>query len=338
LYRLLFKKGKRLKSNHLNIAVTGTGSLIGQAIIKSIKGSVYKESTILGMDYFEDTVGSYWCSENKILPDILSDNINEDMWLSSLENYLLEHKIDILFPGVDFELLLLSRNKNELENKTGAKIIVSPEPTITISDDKYETYLMLKKAGLAYPESFLPDEDWLGKLSFPFIIKPRKGARSKGVFLVSSIEDYKRKIELVNDPVLQEYVGNQNREYTCGVIGINGQFKKAIVLNRSLKEGNTFKSKFSFDTPPNIYNYIQSIAEVLSIHGSCNFQLRLDKENNPKLFEINARCSGTTFMRKLFGYNEVEFIISCVMFGKEELFKLREGEAIRYFEEKLLNN
>ena len=38
----------------LNIAVTGTGSLIGQAIIKSVQRSALnKEIGIIGFDYFD---------------------------------------------------------------------------------------------------------------------------------------------------------------------------------------------------------------------------------------------------------------------------------------------
>jgi len=53
------------------ICVTGTGSLIGQAIIKSNKSSCFKNERLRGVDNFETTIGSYWTDENHILPDIL---------------------------------------------------------------------------------------------------------------------------------------------------------------------------------------------------------------------------------------------------------------------------
>ena len=37
------------------IAVTGTGSLVGQAIIKSIKKTEFKNNKLIGMDYFDST-------------------------------------------------------------------------------------------------------------------------------------------------------------------------------------------------------------------------------------------------------------------------------------------
>ena len=50
--------------NKINVVVTGTGSLIGQAIIKSIWHSTIKSKLrIIGCDYFTDTAGSFWCDK-----------------------------------------------------------------------------------------------------------------------------------------------------------------------------------------------------------------------------------------------------------------------------------
>ena len=65
-----------------NIGITGTGSLIGQAIIKSIKQSSFKNERLIGIDYFTETIGSYWTDKNYILPDILDKDIptNGDLY------------------------------------------------------------------------------------------------------------------------------------------------------------------------------------------------------------------------------------------------------------------
>ena len=62
----------------------------------------------------------------------------------------------------------------------------------------------------------------------------------------------------------------------------------------------------------------------------------MDKNGIPKLFEINPRHSGTTYIRSLFGYNEVIYIINYLIHGKECKFSLVDGKALRYFEEKLI--
>ena len=92
-----------------------------------------------------------------------------------------------------------------------------------------------------------------------------------------------------------------------------------------------------FQTSESIYLYISSIAEKLKPFGSCNLQLRVDNNGLPKLFEINARHSGTTYIRSLFGYNEVEYIIEYLLFKNEIDFKTKEGTVVRYYEEFLVN-
>jgi carbamoyl-phosphate synthase large subunit len=322
----------------LKIAVTGTGSLIGQAIIKSIKlSSLADKIEILGLDYFKDTVGAQWCNQNEILPDILREGYEED-WKNSIFNYILKHEIRVLFIGVDFELTWFAKYKEEFEEKTSCIICVSNEEVISIANDKYLTYQFLKNNNLYHPKSFLPETFKDSDLEFPLILKPRIGARSRDVFVVDNKSDLLKKIELVNKPVIQELIGDIFSEYTCGIIFIDGKLKASIALKRTLKEGNTNKSSYRHDTPIQIYDYIKQVADHLKPFGACNFQMRLDSNGIPKIFEINPRHSGTTYMRSLFGFNEVEFIIQYLIFGIELKFELIEGDAIRYFDECLIKN
>lgn len=99
------------------IGITGTGSLIGQAIIKSIKKSSFKDSVLIGMDYFENTIGSYWTDKNYILPDILDKTVTKQHWLKTILEIISSQGIDILFIGVDFELKLFAEYKELIENK-----------------------------------------------------------------------------------------------------------------------------------------------------------------------------------------------------------------------------
>lgn len=321
----------------INIGVTGTGSLIGQGIIKCIVRSEYaKDYTLIGFDYFNNTVGSFWCSKNFILPDLLKPGLSEQ-WVAELERLIIEHDIRILFAGVDFELPVLAKNKARIESNTNCIVVVSSEKVIEIGNDKYLTYEFLRKNNLYYPETYLPENCDISALNYPQIVKPRIGARSIGVHKVKNIEELKKAVSNVNGPIIQELVGNDQTEYTCGVISFNGELKHSIVLKRSLKDGNTFISEHRNDFPPIIYSYIKEIAEKLGPFGACNFQLRIDENGFPKLFEINPRHSGTTYMRFLFGYNEIIFMLKYLLENIEIPFTLTEGMAIRHFEETLVS-
>ena len=319
------------------IGVTGVGSLIGQGIIKSIIRSKYaNEYEIIGFDYFKDTVGSFWCNKNYILPDILKDELKEE-WLNMVINIINEEKILLLFIGIDFELPLFAKYKSHIESLTSCKIIVNNSNVIEIGNDKYKTYEFLKNNGLSYPETFLPNDCDYSKLIYPLIVKPRVGARSIGVTKVNSEEELKNALSLANDPVIQECVGDDTTEYTCGVVKLGKEKEKIIVLNRSLRQGNTFISEYKKDFPEIIYKYLHDITEKLQPFGASNYQLRMDYSGIPKLFEINPRHSGTTYMRTLFGYNEVLYILKNILEGKNIEFDLKEGKAMRFYDEILIS-
>ena len=319
------------------VGITGTGSLIGQAIIKCLQRSAEaKKYEIVGFEYLKDTVGSFWCDKHIMLTDIYLYPHKEKEWLEELVYHLNHESIDILFVGVDFELQLFAKHKFFLEGKTKCKVIVSSEEVINIGNDKYLTYEFLKKNNLFYPQTYLAKEENFEKIDFPLIVKPRSGARSRGVYKVRNKKELQEKIKIINNPIIQEYVGNDNLEYTCGVLCLDSQLKESIVLRRSLKDGNTYISEHNKEVEDIIYDYIKDISCKLKPFGSCNLQLRIDKNGIPKLFEINPRHSGTTYIRSLFGYNEIVYIINYIMNGLETEFSLTYGKAIRFFDEKII--
>lgn len=320
--------------NKINIAVTGIGSLIGQAIIKSIQRSDLKDKiNIIGFDYFNDTVGSFWIDEKYILPDILMPGVSHEEWVDVIVKVIIEREIKLLFVGVDFELPILAKYKEDIERKTSAVVLVSSAEVIEIADDKFLTYEFLKKNDLLHPQSYLPKDLHYDDLNYPLIVKPRKGERSRGVHKVNDKSHLLKFIDEVDNPIIQECVGNDVDEFTCGTIYLNDELKKIIVLRRNLKEGNTFISNYRNDFPEIITSYLKEVVECLKPFGACNFQLRLDNKGLPKIFEINSRHSGTTYIRSLFGFKEIEYIINSLLFDKEIEFELKEGTVVRYFNE-----
>jgi len=331
----------------IKIGVTGTGSLVGQAIIKAIKSDYdFKKSKIIGFDYIKNTVGSLWCSKTYLLPDILDINITEETWINKLIEIVLSEKIDILLIGVDFELIHFAKNKKYFESKTQCKLIVSSKDVIEITKDKFRTYEFLRKNNLYFPKTFIYEPykysrniKNINDISFPLILKPREGASSKGVIKINSPIDFHNNIPKMNTSfICQEYIGSSEKEYTCGILYLDNKIKSSIILNRTLKKGNTNIAVLeqNVEVKKIINKYIEEVISILKPFGPCNIQLRLDKDNIPKIFEINSRFSGTTYMRSLFGLNEVSLLLNYIINKKEIDFKLSNDRVYRFFDEKLI--
>ena len=275
------------------------------------------------------------------LPDILDESITHKIWLEKIISIIKSENIEILFIGVDFELHLFAKYKKQIESETACIIIVSSHETISLADDKYLTYKFLKENNLYYPLTYLPSDIFVAlkenKVHFPLIIKPRNGYRSIDVFLVNTKEELQKRLQEVSNSVIQECIGTAQTEYTCGVIKFDNEVKRSIVLRRDLKEGNTSTTYLTKEYPIIIKNYIEDVAAKLEQFGVCNFQLRLDSDGIPKIFEINARHSGTTYIRSLYGFNEIEFILEYLLNKKEISFTIKEGIVKRYYEEFLIS-
>ena len=315
----------------IRILVTGVGSLLGQGILKSIQHSTLK-CYVAGADYFPSAVGLYWVDKGFILPDILKPEISEVQWIDSLINVINQEKIDLVLPGLDFEIPILARNKSIIEKQTSATLLISSEEVVRIGHDKWETVNYLKNNNFNYPHSTLPEtvENFTQSNPFPYIVKPRFGHTSENVFLVKNKKELNMALRACDKPIIQEYLGDLNQEYTCGATCIDHEIVTIISLRRTLKNGNT-QQAFCEKTDE-IDAYIRKLTLSLKPYGPVNFQLRLT-ERGPVVFEINPRFSGTTPIRALFGVNEVEAVIKNLSAAETKgQYKEKEGVVIRYFD------
>ena len=316
------------------ILITGAGSLIGQGIIKTIE-KVSSSYVVFGADYFNDAVGLYWVKKSYILPDILKKKSNIKIWEKKILKIIIENKINIVIPGLDFELKLFADLKKKIESLSKCKIIVSNKEIINTFHDKWLTVDYLKKNKFPYPNSTLISglKKFLRKNKFPLIVKPRIGSTSRNVFLVHNTQELKKALKYCPNPIIQEYLFKDNNEYTCGTISHNQKTISSIVLKRKLKQGNTIKATYENNSKTEKINkYLIELSNKIKPLGPLNFQLCL-KKGIPVIFEVNPRFSGTTPLRNIFGVNEVDIIIKAVMNKPYKVRKnFKNGTIIRYFE------
>jgi carbamoyl-phosphate synthase large subunit len=133
-------------------------------------------------------------------------------------------------------------------------------------------------------------------------------------------------------PLLQEYIGRADEEYTVGVLHlpdgshagtavmrrniIDGMSNRLRVANRTLREelggvlaisSGITQGKFVAHEP--VARAARAMAEALGSRGPLNIQGRW---NGSKFipFEANPRFSGTTPMRAMAGFNEPALLIA----------------------------
>ncbi len=294
----------------MKVLVTGAGALLGQGIVKSLRASALKP-TIVAVDPNPLSVGLIWADVAHLVP-----RANAPGYLERVEELLRRERPDALLVGTDVELAAFASQRPRLEQTYGTRVLVSSPEVVEIADDKWQTAQFFKERELDHPDSALPgdEERLIAGRGFPLLVKPRRGARSVGVEVVRSRAELSAAIERGGNVVIQEYVGSEETEYTAGVLCFEGRAQASIVMRRDLRDGNTYRAYV--ERYPELNRTVREWAEQLQPHGPANFQFRLDRDGRPKLFEINARFSGTTPLRALAGFNEVEMALRHVLLGE----------------------
>ena len=286
----------------ISVLVTGVGGGVGQGIIKSLKMIDDLDVKIIAADISELATGLYWADHA-----CLVERCTSQTYIESLQKIFDRYSVDFYIPGTDVELLFCAENKERIRNEFGVETIISSPRTIEIADDKLKTASFLQNEKFAYPKTFRLSDYVTGELDFPVIVKPAVGCRSIGVYKVDSEQAIQPHLENPEGLVIQEYVGIDDREYTCTVVKVENELSPVLVLQRTLRSGDTYRANPIKSEL--IENYVQQVAAKLDIDGGCNFQLRLDDSGNPKIFEINSRFSGTTPFCSQLGFNPVEFYL-----------------------------
>jgi carbamoyl-phosphate synthase large subunit len=309
------------------ILVTGVGGGVGQSVIKSLAGSGYR---IVGADAEPLAAGLYAVDRGYRLP-YASDPAYADCLLDIAKR----EAAALVFPGLDAELGPLARAASRFVAE-GVTPIVSREDVVAIADDKLETARFLSRAGLAAPATFPLAADVLERLSLPIVLKPRVGgARSRGVMVVRDRQELQAAlIRIAEHPyVAQEHL--DGTELTCSAVTLEGTVHGPIILRRTLRDGDTYKAFVVFDD--RITAVVRQAATALQPFGACNFQLRLH-HGEPTIFEINARCSGTTHCRTLAGFNEPRMIADYLVHGIPPQHAIRPVSILRYWNELVVDN
>lgn len=313
----------------LNILVLGVGGNVSQGILTAIKRTNIPCRSV-GACISEESLGLYFCDSAYISP--YADDSTFVNWVADLCN---KEQIDIVFTGVEENIMALELGRKLFESKTKALFISCNKEQLEIGQNKYKTAMWLKQHGCNYPKSADISNDseveqLINELGFPLLAKPNSGKGSHGIFMVYSQKDLEPIKE--KDYCLQELIGDENNEYTVACyVDKHGKMQDSLIMHRTLKYGTTFKSEIVQNSV--IKEECDKICREFKPKGPLNIQLRLH-QGKPVCFELNVRFSGTTPIRAMWGYNDVEAMIREYLFDEPvSLNPLKEGKVYRYFNE-----
>jgi len=236
-----------------------------------------------------------------LLPDRFERTpmVSSPGYVDALISILQAHAVDVLLPGIDSEIMVLSSARDRLAN-IGTRVVLAPADLVVAADDKLLTAAFLSERGIAVPATC--DASAPTNIGFPLIAKPRSGHGSQGITLLADAGALQA--FLATRPVgycLQSFVDGP--EFTVGFLyDSNGIMRDAVAMERILQNGRTVRGRVV--DCPEMQRFMRDFGASVPGRGAVNAQLRWDPRRGAMVFEINARLSGSTDMRIAAGCND----------------------------------
>ncbi|EMJ3469011.1 ATP-grasp domain-containing protein [Vibrio harveyi] len=261
-------------------------------------------SLVVGADMQNSAPGFSGCDICEIVPSIYDEN-----YIDNIVSICTRNKIDLLVSLNDMELPILSESR-ELIESVGTKLAVSNSEVIDICSDKWLTYQFAQEHNILTPKTYLSpaetiDECAKGLVNYPFIIKPRWGSASFGLFKANNEDELKRyfsqckknlKSSYLNDfakhedsVIIQQFI--QGQEYGVDVFcSLEGDFlsstQKIKVAMRSgeTDKATTVKNAFLSDIAKLLATKLKHVGNL-----DCDF---FQVDGQFYLLEMNPRFGG----------------------------------------------
>lgn len=343
---------------HASVLVTGVGGGgVGEQIIKSLR-LLQGKFVVYGTDIVEKSSARGLVNEIFQVP-----RANDEHYLERILQICHDNKIQVLLYGSEAELLVLSRNRGIFEEQ-GIFLPLNPQTVIDLCMNKIALNKWLMANGFDAPKSHVIEkvEDLAEIDYFPLVLKPyANSGGSANVYIAQDRDELEALagLMLANGLLVmtQEYVGTPEEEYTVGILlDEDGAYVNGITVhrqiigslggrlsipnrtnNRTLGERLAISSGISqgeVGKEPNVIAVCKRIATALGAKYSINIQCRVQNDK-VYVFEINPRFSGTTSIRSLMGFNEVEQIIDAHLsrIPMQTDFPFRHGRVLRRLEE-----
>ena len=297
--------------------------------------------------------GLYLADEGYVIPPATDDG-----YVPTVLDICRESDVDVLIHGSEGDLSIHSSNREVFEDE-GLYLPINAPGVIETCKNKLHSAYRLSELGFEVPEShLLKSASDISELNeFPLVLKPLGGGGSKDTYIAQNHDNLQFFVEYLLDQydeiMAQQYVGTPADEFTVGVLhDHNGEYVNSIAVNRDIQSGLSGRLQVNNRTGhdrysdvlaissgvsqgqvgrfPDICRQCRRIADALGSRGPMNIQCRY-VDGFVYTFEINARFSGTSSLRSMVGFNEVDLLIRKHLLDEtiERGFEYSEGYIFR---------
>ncbi len=127
----------------ITVLLTASGSPGTAALVRALKGNGEREVRLVGVDMSERSVGRHLCDAFRVVAPS-----GDPLFIPSLLEIIEQEQVDLVLPQTSYDLPPLAAAR---ENFPVPVLVSSPE-TVRRSNDKAETYSLLRYLGVTAPD------------------------------------------------------------------------------------------------------------------------------------------------------------------------------------------
>ncbi len=242
--------------------------------------------TIIGTDKSELSPAMQCCDKKFIV-----QAISEPAYMRESLKIIKEHKVDLIVPTIDLDLVYWAHKKRALQ-KLGCRTLISKTQVVEMCQDKRLTAKFLKEHQFNSPETISRSAALKRKKhSFPYFLKPWDGYASRGNAIVNSVEELKFYCKHIPNCLVQQHI--QGHEYTSDVyVDFDGNVQCVVPrLRIETRSGEVSKGKTV--RHPQVIEACQKLVKKLGAGpGIITIQCMVTMQDEVKIIEINPRFGG----------------------------------------------
>ncbi|MCR4738985.1 MAG: ATP-grasp domain-containing protein [Lachnospiraceae bacterium] len=299
-------------ADRINILILSAGRRV--ELVKCFKDARDRlgiEGSVVCADASDLAPALFFADEKVIVP-----RIDSGKYIEAVIEICRQKHISLIVPTIDTELLILADNKDRIEEKTGAAVLISDLSVIKICRNKINTQNFLLENGFKVPRLYTMEEIRDKKENYPLFIKPVDGSSSIDTYRADNREMLENILPLIKSPMIQDYM--EGEEYTVDVfLDMDSNIITLVPRIRiAVRSGEIAKGKVVRDEE--IAADVRRLMEALKPVGHITVQLRKTKRGI-EYIEINPRFGGGAPMSIMAGAD------SC-----ENLYRLLRGESLSF--------
>ena len=260
----------------------------------------------------------------------------------SLFGLLEQEQFDVIIPVSDMTVPFISKKKDIIERRFGARCAVPDYEQVYQVEDKSRFMAFCEKKGIPHPKTLVLTDDNLDEVAsevvFPALIKPDYSVGARGITKVNSILDLNEKYPIVSNKfgscTLQEII--DNKEFYYNVIlyrDKSGNYLGQTVLKIVRMFPVAAGSSACCITVENddILQICKDCLDKLNWVGMADFDVLQRLDNGAyKIIEINPRVPASLRAATVSGINFPEIIANDALGKTITEYKYNPGKVLRY--------